>query len=261
MNAQVYTFWETVKEPVPPYVKLGIASAYRVFGQDFNILNSTKCDEMLSEDNRVKDWKFRDEWDLDLAKIRTVVAKSDFYRMRIVGKRGGFWIDADSVVLGDFRDEVNSLTMGNSQLWWNTEAFFGCDSPNEILIEASRNMLEAENQTWGNPGLVKDLIRQHPESVSAIPNDLVDPGVHPTYNFRNSSQIIESGSASKFLRNPKAKMIKLYNTAFRETGLGKMGVEEFLQTDSVLANLFLKLEPSINYWVEVTTQLKLPQSQ
>lgn len=252
---KIYTYWETAPgREIPPYILLGLASMRRVFGEDFTILTPSVV-QGLGVDPRDKEWGFRYEADERSRTLRAIIAKSDYVRMAAVAQEGGYWLDADTIALRDFRDDLAPM-LEEHDFIWHSEQFFGSTPNNEILTTAARNMLNAEWQTWGDPGQVKTLIAEAGSAVPRIPFWLIDPKSEQPYSYATSGVLLEDHPVDKFLCNERQAILKLYNTPFAETEYGVMTPEQFLDSDTLLARVFLSVEPDKDWWGRALTDIR-----
>ena len=240
---------------MPPYVALALVSIKRVLGESFLLLTNESAPEYIGTDYLSKRWNFT-TLGFDFApSIAAIVAKSDFIRMAYVYQHGGVWMDADTIVLNDPTSSIFSTEL-TAKLHWRNEAFFGSRPGHRLLGQAVVNALEAGTHDWGNPGDIKGLISRQPDLVAPILYHWFDPGYRPPYNFTNCEVMRGTEvQVDKFLTNPDINLLKLYNTYFSRTTALQWSVSDFLQSNTLLARLFLHLEPDMNYWVSEANTL------
>ena len=257
MPKKIYTYWETAsfRKSPPPYIILGLASMKRVFGGDFVLVTPSNVSGLVEDPPEPKEWTFGNNRDLKKFEVRGIVAKSDYLRMKLVYEHGGYWLDADTLALRDFRPLLNAQLDGSGKLLWHTEQFFGALPHNEILRTASANMLEREHQVWGNPGDLKKLVVDRADNVLKISFDLVKTGSNPEYGYETQGVMLRRDVKPRdFLTNDGQYVLKLYNTPLSDTGYGELTVDEFLESDILLAKIFLSIEPK-SYWIEQATAI------
>lgn len=248
----IFSYWECIPgREMPPYVLLGLSSVKRVFGERFQLLTPKAVHELGIEVQ--KEWKFLRKNESEHAARRSIVAKSDYLRLAVVAQEGGFWLDADTIVLRDFTEDLMDLNPNN--LWWDSEAFFGSNPGNSILKESAQDMWAAEFQQWGNPGGIKDKKNAPGADVSTIPTALWNPGAEPPYNFKNWSVMLEDLGTEQFLLSKKTAILKLYNSTLQATEYADMSVREFLATPTLLARIFLSMNADVDDWVAWTDEL------
>lgn len=252
---KIYTYWETAPgREIPPYILLGLASMRRVFGEDFTILTPSVAQD-LGVDTGGKEWGFRRETDENARALRGIIAKSDYVRMAVIAQEGGYWLDADTIALRDFRADLAPI-LNEHHFVWHSEQFFGATPGNEILTTAAQNMLDTEWQTWGDPGHVKTRIADAGNAVPRIPFWLIDPKSEPPYNYSTSKILLEDHPLDEFLRNERQAILKLYNTPFAETEYGVMTTDQFLESDTLLSQVFLSIEPDKSWWNQAITDIR-----
>ena len=124
-----------------------------------------------------------------------------------------------------------------------------------MLAQALQQGLSARAHTWGNPGRIKDIVACRDDGFVIIPDEVVDPGYHPRYNFANCEVMRRRDvGVADFLQRDVA-LLKLYNTYFRRTSVRSETVAEFLAGGTLLANLFLHLEANLDYWLAQVEEL------
>lgn len=250
------SYWETAPgKSMPPYVALALVSIKRVLGDSFLLLTKESAPEYIGTDYLSKRWFFTTlGFDFD-PRLATIVAKSDFIRMAYVYQHGGVWIDADTLL---FQDPTSSIFTSelSKKLHWRNEAFFGSRPKHPLLGQAVANALESEHHDWGNPGDIKGLISRRSDLVTPIPYHWFDPGYRPPYNF-TSCEVMRGTEVpvEEFLTNPDMNLLKLYNTYFSRTTALQWSVSEFLESNILLARLFLHIEPDISYWASEANML------
>lgn len=250
------SYWETAPgATVPPYVALAIVSMQRALGDAFLLLTPRCAPERIGTDFLRKPWGFEPlAFEMD-AGIKSIVAKSDYIRMAYVYRHGGAWIDADTLL---FRDPTRSLFPEGltSNLHWYSEALFGSQKGNPLLGRAVDAALSQSVHPWANPGGIKTIVAGASEQLTAIPARALDPGYRPLYNF-STCDVMRSREVAvdDFITAPDVEILKLYNTYFTRTSTHLPSVEQFLDDGTLLARLFLHIEPDPVYWIERTNAL------
>ncbi|MCY9824123.1 glycosyltransferase [Aeromonas media] len=249
------SYWENAPgQTMTPYVALALVSMRRALGDRFLLLTPQMLDSTIDPAVMDKRWAFQPLSFTLAAGIEEIVARSDFIRMAWVQQHGGVWLDADTLML---RDPTDSLFPDglSAKLHWHSECIFGSQPGNPLLARALAIGLAEERHAWGNPGCIKDLVPQAPEQVINISGELIDPGYRPLYNFTNCEVMRRTDLAvDRFLLRPVA-LLKLYNTYFRRTTSRIESVDEFLANGSLLARLFLHIEPDVSYWLAESERL------
>jgi hypothetical protein len=221
----------------------------RAAGDSFLLLTPANCESYLGEEFGRKSWQFA-KFNTNLTPdVAAIVAKSDYIRMEYVYRHGGFWVDADTILFDDplphFRPSPE-----DSRLHWHCEALFGAIAGNQILGSSARRAMADKSQDWGNPGGLKHLIEQSPGAVKEIDYCFLDPGYTPAYGYETCEVLLNQDVAAEgFLLNPEIKLLKLYNTHLTSATISKMTVSELLSTNTLLSRIFLKTNPSIQYWL------------
>ncbi|GAA0037482.1 hypothetical protein JCM18882A_34300 [Brevibacterium metallidurans] len=221
----------------------------RALGDNFTLVSSRNLAEVLGDDVPHKHWRFTSLGSAEKIEVRSIVAKSDYLRMKLVGDKGGYWIDADTLVFRDFTS-VLDRELHKGKLLWHSEQLFGAEAKNEILLTAAENMFTQEYQTWGNPGGIKDLVESNPDMIAKIDFNMIATKSSPEYGFSNQEVVLDRQMpVSDFLANPDQRILKLYNTALSDSSISDVSVEEFLDSSTLLAKIFLSVEDR-KFWVE-----------
>ena len=249
------SYWETAAgQSMPPWIALALVSFQRALGDRFTLLTPRDLEARI--DPRVVDkaWGFHPlAFTLD-AGIEAIVAKSDLIRMAYVHRHGGAWLDADTLLLRDptpalFPDGVSD------RLHWHSECLFASRPGNPLLEEALAAALAGGTHAWGNPGGIKDVVSRRADEVVPIPAQRVDPGYWPRYNFDGCEVMRRTDVAVDDFLRTDISLLKLYNTYFKRTSTGTQSVAAFLDGGSLLARLFLHIEPERRYWLAHTDRL------
>ncbi|MFM0349827.1 glycosyltransferase [Paraburkholderia sp. RL17-347-BIC-D] len=245
------SYWETAPGTVmPPYVALAIVSMHRALGDAFRLLTPRCLREWIGRSHLTRAWCFEPlAFEMNHG-IRSIVAKSDFIRMAFVYQHGGAWIDADTMLL---RDPTASLFPHglSANLHWASEALFGSQPGNVLLGQAVAEMPRQPAHRWGDPGRIREFIAAAPERCTPIPARCFDPGYRPLYNFTTCDVMMRRDlDVSAFLVSQGTDLLKLYNTYFTRTRSSLPSVAQFLDEGSLLARLFLHIEPDRAFWTE-----------
>ena len=248
---KVISYWETAPgRTMPTYIPLCIASMQTALGDSFLLLTNENTRKYIGEDYLNKKWIF-DKYNSNLIpEIASIVAKTDFIRMSYVNLHGGFWLDADTIVLNNF---LPFLQYGNvnKRLFWHSEQFFGANKGNDLLDLALKKVLDDKVQTWGNPGGIKSLIAANPEAIFKIPFKQIDPGYIPPYRYESCDVLVDKNiPVESFLINKDVNLLKVYNSEFCALDIAAMPLKDFLISGTLIARIFLKLNPSVDYWLE-----------
>ncbi|NHX28238.1 hypothetical protein HA397_30345, partial [Escherichia coli] len=138
---KTYSFWAnpTDMDSVPPYILMGLVSMQRALGDDFVLLTPQNVGDYVPQEHLQKAWAFTRQVPHLSPEIMRIIATSDFLRMYVVAERGGVWIDADTIVLRDYRAQIDA--MADDTLLWHSEQFFCARQGNPILSRIAGNML------------------------------------------------------------------------------------------------------------------------
>jgi len=112
-------------------------------------------------------------------------------------------------------------------------------------------MENSARQAYGNPGGIKELVQARKPEVVFVPQKVWDPTGNHGYSARNWEQTTRYDvSVDEFVQNQDCSLIKVYNSTISRTDLSKLSVEEFLETNTLIANLFLSVEPDVSFWID-----------
>jgi hypothetical protein len=252
---KVYTYWESAPGRVmPPYVALSIATMQRWMGERFELLTPSSV-ASLGPAAVQKRWEFEPLPFTHASTHLALVAKSDYVRLAWIARHGGMWLDADMIVTGPL-DDLLGTARQSGRLHWSSEAFFAAAPGSAILREAAKAALAAQLQVWGNPGGVRDLIKARPGEVEMLDRRLLDPGSDPPYCFQTCETMLSTvRPVEAFLTNPDMRVLTLYNTYFSRSVLNT-SVESFLESRTLLARVFLAMEPDRSYWLDSAAEVK-----
>jgi len=257
-NIKVFTYWETNKynEYIPPYILCGLVSMKRAFGSQFILLSKHNLEREVDFDFSQKDFFFAGLSDPVKNETSRIVAKSDFLRFKYIQDHGGVWLDSDTVILKNFFCDINDLFL-SGKLVWHSEQFFGSLPKNEIISKSVNTMLNEKRQIYGNPGRCKELIQENKKQVSFIPQFVWDPTGKLEYNASNWDIAANVDiKVEDFLKNDRCSLVKIYNSELSKMGLSNKTVAEFLDGNTLIAQLFKKINPDIGYWVTETDSLQ-----
>lgn len=249
------SYWETAPgQSMPPYVALGLVSIRRALGDAFLLLTPATAARLIDPQILGKAWGFEPLAFTLAAGIEAIVAKSDLIRMAYVHQYGGAWVDADSIFLRDPTPILfpDGLSPG---LHWYSESLFASQPGNALLAEALTAALAGGTHHWGNPGGIKDIVQRRSKELVPIAPAVVDPGYHPQYNFANCEVMHRQDLPVADFLLADVALLKLYNTYFKRTAQRIETVAQFLAGGTLLARLFLHIEPDSGYWLEETERL------
>jgi hypothetical protein len=243
------SYWETVPgRTMPPYLALALGWTRHVLGDAFHLLTPRNIATAIGNAHLHKDWRFGGLAFDATSAATAVVAKSDYIRLAYVLEHGGVWLDADTILFAHLSPTVFPEVL-DARLHWYSEALFGARAGHELIRLAVRNCLADTSHEWGNPGGIRAAIAKHEDAVVHIPQHNFDPGYRPVYNFRTCDIMLDRMiPAERFLSNAGLKVLKLYNTYFSRSSMGSMSIDEFLDSDFLLARIFLHLVPDRVFW-------------
>ncbi len=254
---KVISYWETgVGCTIPTYIPLCIASMKAALGTSFLLLTKENISQYIGDEYLNNKWRFNRHNSNLTPEVASIVAKSDFIRMAYIHRHGGFWLDADTIVFNNFLPKME-IQETDKKLFWHSEQFFGANAGNEILDLAQNNAFQNEVQTWGNPGGIQTLIAAHPEAIIKIPFRHVNPGYTPTYKYQSCEVLIDKNlPVEHFLINQDVNLLKVYNSDFCSLDIAAMPLTDFLSSGTLISRIFLKINPSLDYWIDAVESIK-----
>jgi hypothetical protein len=249
---QAFTYWETspYRPTVPPYILCGLVSMQRALGERFRLITRQTLADDVDFDFASRDFYFAAVADRAKDSISRITAKSDFIRFKRILDQGGIWIDADSIVLDDFLPVTDPM-LDTGRLIWHSEQFFGALKGNELVRDAVENMLGSSRQHYANPGKIKDrLPAASNEQVTYLPSTLLDPTGDASYRAKDWETASRGDiPLAAFLRNPACRVVKIYNSMLLTKDVSQQTVAAFLQSGSLMAQVCLHVESSIEWRV------------
>jgi len=210
---KVISYWEKVNEAadIPWHILLCLAALKIDFEDDFLLLTPKNIDQYIGSDYLKKHWSFgtKEENDATQKKV-SIVAKSDYIRLKYIYEHGGFWFDSDALCVGNPKNIINLLD--GYEVVWGYEAFFGAKAGNQIFKDASDRMLDMPCQIWGNPGEIKKIVEDSNNiSVGKIPNGYINPLSTVAYSWSDTSILFsENFEPDEFLSKDQV-FLHLYN--------------------------------------------------
>jgi len=149
-------------------------------------------------------------------------------------------LDADSIVLNDFHSIVRAWGKQYG-LVWHSEVMFSAKKDNEIINQVVGNCLNSHRMQFGNPDNVKEILKNTKEKFFSLPYEFFIPSTKFSYNAKAWKLIFDKEISSEdFLKNSCCDVLKLYNSNISsQTDYSDMTVEQFLETDTTLAKIFL----------------------
>lgn len=221
----------------------------RALDNDLILLTNHNICDYVAPEMLERDWQFSHKSGHLSPELMSIVAKSDFLRMQLVGQHGGTWIDADTIVLRDYR-AWQSENLGD-KLLWHSEQFF-CSRPgNPYLLEAANAMRSSERLVWGDPGGIKAAVQANKADIDFIPTHFYDPGFQPPYGARSYEAMFRTDlEAEGFLTNGQQCIQKMYNSAFVKFIPRDTSVEELINSGNLLAKIFFAIDPNRQRWID-----------
>lgn len=249
------SFWETASgQSMPPYIALALVSIKKALGDKFLLLTPQTVQDFIDPKILNHHWGFEPlSFTLEEG-IEAIIAKSDFIRMAFVYQHGGVWVDADSVFFYDPTDVLFPSGL-STKLHWLSECLFASRAGNTLLAEALNVGLAEGRHVWGNPGGIKDIVARRGEELVPISPEVIDPGYRPLYNFSSCDVMRRRDIDVSDFRLNDVAIVELYNTYFKRTAGRNESVAEFLAGGTLMAKLFLHIEPNPAYWVGEATRL------
>lgn len=215
MHKRIVTYWESPDNLiVPKHILICLALLKIKMGDDFLLLTKKNISDYIDDSKLKKHWSFgTQEKSQDMNQVMSIVAKSDFIRFEYIYNHGGVWVDSDSLCVGNPHNLFSLLD--ENQMIWGYEAFFGAKAGYEPFGIACENILKMDCQIWGNPGLVKDLLKKpnYKNTYLPIPWFFIEPKKDYMFSWENAGVIFNSAIEPIDFLNDQQVFLHLYNKA------------------------------------------------
>ncbi|HDR1103445.1 TPA: hypothetical protein QB288_000180 [Pasteurella multocida] len=243
---RVITYWETPKNvnQIHPWIPLSLAIMKKQLGNKFLLLTKYNLKDYLSDIYLEKNYNFNQlPFKADPEHLR-LVAKSDVIRYAFINEHGGIYLDADTILLDNNFNLFLDNLIQTDKLYWGNEVFFGAKPSNKTVSKILDNIMKNDTYDWGNPGNKAAIVNEENKDIIFLPSSYYEPHYHIKYNFEHCKLMFDKTISPKdFLINHDVKMLKLYNTYFSRKADRVQSVKEFLDSEYLMAKLFLQIAP------------------
>lgn len=218
------------------------------------ILNHKNLDSSNIGDQKQHFWNIKYEKSevsnlmLDRVYLRKAEHKTDVYRVLLLLKYGGIFLDDDAILLKSHADLLNSdkLLIGQGNTFFLTNGFMMSPPNNPIL---KRWLLEYKffhYNSWGSYSSCKifELAKIYPEEVSIIQKKFVRPNFKETskifaqyYDWQDTGDIYNIHAHQKFIYNDYIDSVNLYLFNYLMKINSKMNTDYFASLGLINSSL------------------------
>lgn len=237
---------------VPPYIDLCIKLMQRKLGSDFALYER---ESFIREFPEVRE----DIWKLQHANGRvdhTHAMRSDYIRAQILYHKGGFWIDADAIVVNNFLPDLVSMfevekydyIARRNEVGWFSMNFMGTRKGGMIIDHFIYKQDDMLDEVMNEPpytidagskfgsrlltSVIKDLV---PGYCYTVPEELVCP-----INFKGHENLFNTHLMPEDFNLEKIYCFQMFNRAFPDS-VRQMSQDEFLSKPWFVSKLMRKL--------------------
>ena len=212
----IFSYWEGKK---PAYIEMCQESLFRHCGDDFEIII---MDEGYPGPKGGK-------------RNLSINHKTDWIKVDRVFRRGGFWIDADMIVMQNLLPLVEFF---KSYSFIGIPGFFGAPKYSRTLKTWRARMKKrmAEKKKLGFSDLIQPLLKNRSfKEFEPLTKEMICPIYHTGDEFWN---FFESRNLDDFVK-PNTFVVTLYNSAFSEQ-FNNMTRQEILSQNWLISKMFKK---------------------
>jgi mannosyltransferase OCH1-like enzyme len=260
LDSTIWTYWENSAFRSPPaHITLARWALEYHCGCSLRYVTKSDLARYLPDlDQRIHDIRLRPRGRLELLlqrrtrRLRAVPTKVDFIRAVLLRRYGGFWIDADAVVLADLHEFLDYLreyefvatrrqSFGRSHIPVN---FYGSQSESSIIDEYVRNLttrLQAGNPYGYNElgaHMLSPIVDRYEDRCLILPERTVQP---VTYE-KSEEILLSSAEQTDEILPANQKIFMLFGGPFRRS-LKNMSIQELYNSDRVIGAVFRRALP------------------
>ncbi len=209
---EILSYWEGEK---PEYIDMCFETLYKHCSEDFNIT-------------------IFNEKTLPTKRLDTINHTTDYLKAKYIYENGGFWIDADTIVMQNLKPLVKLLYKHD---FVGIPGFFGANKGSVLLKRWIDGMdFVLKNKNLGFSDLIQPLLKDVSfEEHSILTREMITPIYHTGDEFWNF-----------FLDKPlkeyvtdKTYIVTLYNSAFSNK-FKRMSRKEILREKWLISKMFKK---------------------
>jgi len=205
---KIFSYWEGKK---PDYIKMCQEILYKNAG-DFEIVILDSCENPFN---------------------LAINQKVDFLKANLIAENGGFWIDADMIVMKDLKPLLKLLDKSD---FIGIPGFFGAKKKAPILIDWINAMNEIISADLSFSDLIKPLL-DHPmyKPYKYLTHEMITPIWHTEDEFPD---FFSSKQLADFVTH-NTYIVTLYNSLFTQEFKSMTG-DEILSKDWLISRMFKK---------------------
>lgn len=206
---RIYRYWEGKK---PAYIDMCRDSLHKHCGDSFEIIEMDSCDNPYN------------------LKINH---KTDLLKGRLIRDNGGFWIDADMIVLKDLKPLIKLF---DKTEFMGIPGFFGGKPKSKILVNWVKEMEKMVKGDLTFSDLIQPLLN-HPQykPYKYFTHEMITPIWYTEDEFH---EFFGKGKLEDFITD-NTYVVTLYNSQFSDE-FKNMSREEILSKDWLISKMFKK---------------------
>ena len=214
LSNNIYTYWEGQE---PDYIKMCYESLTKYCSENFKI-------------SRYSDYQ-------NPIKFNSINHKTDWLKANLIYENGGFWIDADMIVMKDLSPLIKLVEKNG---FAGIPGFFGAKKGNKVLgnwIDGMRDIITKQDTKIGHSDMIKPLL-QHKrfKEFDIFTREMICPIYHTGDEFGN---FFKDLPLDKFVTN-NTYIVTLYNSAFNKD-FKNMSREDILTSPWLISKMFKKV--------------------
>ncbi len=214
---RIYSYWETPKGKIKPaYIDLCYESLLKHCGDTFDIHRMSECDSPKE--------------------LHTINHKTDWLRANLVYENGGFWIDADMLVMQDLTPLIKLV---EEHGFCGIPGFFGAKRKNKLLKEWIRDMekLFKSKKDMVFSDLILPLLKNSGfKEFEHFTKEMICPLYHTGEEFW---RFFEDRELEDYVTD-NTYIVTLYNSAFDEKVKNMTASELLNKPGWLLSKMFKK---------------------
>lgn len=213
---KLFTFWEG---PKPAYINMCQMSLLRHCHKSFDVkmLDEPAAEKLVGRKLPFQTWNHKTDW----------------LKARLVGEYGGFWIDADMLVLKDF---VSFTEHFREHQFIGIPGFFGAPAKSSVVLDWFRKMdALTETAEIGFSDLIQPLLMDKRfKEFDPLTREMICPFYHTGDSFW---RLFDEGVPLGEFVTPNTFIVTLYNSSFNDS-FKKMSALDILNQRWRISKIF-----------------------
>lgn len=222
MKPNLYYYWEG---PQPDWIWLCLQTIKKHCSDNFKL-------HILNEKNTPVFTSLPPEY----YQIKKPAHKTDFLKAKLVYENGGFWIDADTIVLSDFSDWTSYFARND---FIGTPGFFGGPKKSPTIGEwlAEQTKIIQDHQEFHFAELINPLItKKDYDPFKVLTKEQYIP---IWYTAPDINKFWDTTLEPSDILTEQSKVVVLFNNCFPDN-FKQMSKCEILKSDMLISKLFNK---------------------